>query len=44
MGYGKCFEDNDRWVGSFNVRRGLGKWPKIWIQEEVSRKEDIIEW
>ena len=40
MGYGKCVEDKDWWVGSFSSRRGLGNWLKIWIQGEVSRKEE----
>ena len=40
MGYGKHVEDKDQWVGSFNSKRGLGKWPKEWIPREVSRKEE----
>ena len=39
MEYGKHVEDKDWWVGSFNIRRGLGKQPKNWIPREVSRKE-----
>ena len=44
MGYGKHVEDKDRWFGSFNSTRGLGKQPKRWIQEKYLEKKGKIEW
>ena len=41
MGYGNHSEHKDWWVGSFNARRGLGKWSNEWILREASRKEEI---